>query len=102
MNMLILTNTQFLNYSLINNIDYIIEIIIISLGVILLSSVGRAVYEHGHRVLTGAGASISIYNNAKSMLESGGDPEDENKDENKKDENKKDDNKSGDNKNDKP
>jgi hypothetical protein len=79
--MLILTNTQFLIYSLINNIDYIIEIIIISLGVILLSSsIGKAVYEHGHRLLTGTAAGIAIYNTAKSMVDSGIDPEDEYKD----------------------
>lgn len=95
--MLIITNIEILILNLINNKnEYLIEIIIL-LGVILLaSSIGKAVLDHGHKVLTGTAAGMAIISKAKSMIESGGDSEDDNKnDDNKKDKNtdKKDENK---------
>jgi hypothetical protein len=89
MNILILNETLNIIVNMINSYsDYIIEISILSLGIIILStSIGKTVLEHGHKVLTATAANISIYNSYKSSGNSGSDDsEDKNKD--KKDESK--------------
>lgn len=94
MNILILNETLNRISNLINSYsDYIIEIFIILLGLIILSSpMGKNILEHGHKALTTTAASISIYNSIKSSGNSGSgsDDNDDNDDKNKykKDESK--------------
>jgi hypothetical protein len=84
-----LINTQNIIYSLINNNnDYIIGIII-SLGIILLaSSIGKAVLDHGHKVLTATAAGVTIYKQLKPTNDSGSEPEDDDKNKDNKKDNK--------------